>query len=81
MKFSTFVMVLMAAVLLTSILETEARRSFRARLKAKRFDPDDYLEKVEEACEGTNRNCVGQPFDAPCCGDGHCFLHVCHIDF
>nr|DAZ86922.1 TPA_inf: conotoxin precursor Cerm10 [Conus judaeus] len=74
-------MVLMAAVLLTGILETEARRSFTARLKAKRFGPDDFLERVEEACEGTYRNCRGRPDGASCCRNSHCYLGVCYINF
>nr|UMA82938.1 conotoxin precursor Cerm10 [Conus ebraeus] len=81
MKFSTFVMVLMAAVLLTGILETEARRSLRARLKAKRFDQDDYLERVEEICEGTNRDCRGQPDGTTCCRNSHCSQGVCYLNF
>nr|UMA83924.1 conotoxin precursor Cerm10 [Conus judaeus] len=81
MKFSTFVMVLVAAVLLTSILETEARRSFTARLKAKRFDQDDYLERVEEICEGTNRDCRGQPDGTTCCRGSHCLGSVCYLNF
>nr|ALM87486.1 Conotoxin [Conus betulinus]AMP44693.1 conotoxin [Conus betulinus] len=83
MKYPTFVMVLMAAVLLTGILETEARASLRARLKAKKTVPEQALEefpeRVEEACEGTSWSCVGKPDGTACCRSGHCFNAACYI--
>uniref|UniRef100_A0A0C9RYK7 Ctr_112_T conopeptide n=2 Tax=Conoidea TaxID=37797 RepID=A0A0C9RYK7_CONTD len=73
MKFPTFVMVLMAAVLLTSILETDAMTSFRARVRAKRT-----LEEMFEACSGTVADCREQPDGTPCCTDGYCEGDVCY---
>nr|AXL95606.1 conotoxin-like precursor unassigned superfamily 10 [Conus ermineus] len=74
MKFTTFVMVLMAAVLLTSILETEAMTSFRTRAKAKRIP-----EEVREACDGMPTDCRGQPKGTPCCRNGQCKGGVCYF--
>nr|AXL95695.1 conotoxin unassigned superfamily 10 [Conus ermineus] len=76
MKFPTFLMVLMAAAaLLTSILETEALPSVRARLKAKR----DFFEEMMEKCTDTIVDCRGRPNGARCCTDGHCYGSVCYL--
>uniref|UniRef100_A0A0C9SEP2 Ctr_32_T conopeptide n=1 Tax=Conus tribblei TaxID=101761 RepID=A0A0C9SEP2_CONTD len=87
MKFPTFVMVLMAAVLLTSILETgsavklkeaEAMKSFRARVKAKKTLENEYPCAVGCAEEYPCVDCRKQPNDTARCDTGYCSGRVCY---